>query len=51
VPAELEVPVLVAGGGLWAAYNAGASRVPRQGPLVALPLETRAYVSRVMSRM
>lgn len=32
-----------------AAYNAGSGRVPRTGPLVALPLETRTYVSRVVS--
>ena len=30
-----------------AAYNAGAGRVPRAGALVALPEETRTYVSRV----
>jgi soluble lytic murein transglycosylase-like protein len=31
-----------------AAYNAGAGRVPRAGPLLSLPAETRAYVSRVV---
>lgn len=31
-----------------AAYNAGAGRVPRHGPLLGLPAETRAYVSRVL---
>ncbi len=32
-----------------AAYNAGAGRVPRNGPLATLPAETRTYVSRVVS--
>lgn len=31
-----------------AAYNAGAGRVPRAGPLDKLPNETRIYVSRVV---
>jgi soluble lytic murein transglycosylase-like protein len=31
-----------------AAYNAGAGRVPRRGPLSDLPAETRVYVSRVL---
>lgn len=31
-----------------AAYNAGAGRVPRRGPLSNLPAETRVYVSRVL---
>ncbi len=33
-----------------AAYNAGAGRVPRRGPLVGLPAETQAYVARVADR-
>jgi soluble lytic murein transglycosylase-like protein len=33
-----------------AAYNAGAGRVPRRGPLDNLPAETRVYVSRVLGR-
>lgn len=31
-----------------AAYNAGAGRVPRRGPLSDLPAETRVYVGRVV---
>ncbi len=31
-----------------AAYNAGAGRVPRRGPLANLPAETRVYVGRVL---
>lgn len=33
-----------------AAYNAGAGRVPRRGPLTGLPAETRVYVGRVLGR-
>jgi soluble lytic murein transglycosylase-like protein len=33
-----------------AAYNAGAARIPSRGPF-AMPLETRTYVSRVVSRL
>jgi soluble lytic murein transglycosylase-like protein len=31
-----------------AAYNAGAGRVPRRGPLTNLPAETRVYIGRVL---
>jgi soluble lytic murein transglycosylase-like protein len=31
-----------------AAYNAGAGRVPRRGPLDNLPAETRVYIGRVL---
>jgi hypothetical protein len=34
-----------------AAYNAGSGRVPRQGSLSSLPLETRTYVFRVVAGM
>lgn len=33
-----------------AAYNAGAGRVPRRGPLTSLPAETRVYVGRVLGQ-